>query len=128
MSELFWYFALSLLSWSLLLFVWALYLYFFVFAWSDYQFYYPHSLIHVILFLCFSDESSVYSDLLSSINSSAYTKSAVDFAMSAAEVFHFLQKGIIKPKIAKKYKLQEVKNAHKDLESGNMNGSLVIEI
>ena len=57
-----------------------------------------------------------------------YTKSAVDFAMSAAEVFHFLQKGIIKPKIAKKYKLQEVKNAHKDLESGNMNGSLVIEI
>jgi NADPH2:quinone reductase len=55
-----------------------------------------------------------------------YAKSPVEFALSAAEVFHFLKHKKIIPRIAKHYKFDEITKAHKDFENNLLDGSAVV--
>jgi len=56
-----------------------------------------------------------------------YKANRIELSLSAAEVFAAIEKGIIKPKITT-YDFQDVAKAHKDLESGNTMGSLVLKV
>lgn len=56
-----------------------------------------------------------------------YKSNRIELVLSAKEVFAAVEKGIIRPQITT-YNFTDVVKAHKDLESGNTVGSLVLKV
>lgn len=55
-----------------------------------------------------------------------YAKNSVELALSIAEVFHFIKNRKITPRVGRYYKFDEIPKAHKDIESGQLDGSAVV--
>lgn len=56
-----------------------------------------------------------------------YKSNRVELALGAAEMFSNIKKGILKPHITE-YEFKDVAKAHKDLESGQTKGSLILKL
>lgn len=56
-----------------------------------------------------------------------YKSNRVELALGAGELFSLIERGVLKPKITE-YDFKDVAKAHKDLESGNSIGSLVLKL
>ena len=56
-----------------------------------------------------------------------YKSNRIELALGAAEMFSNIKKGILKPHITE-YEFKDVVKAHKDLESGQSKGSLVLKL
>lgn len=55
-----------------------------------------------------------------------YKSNRIELALGAAEMFSNIKKGVLKPHITE-YEFKDVAKAHKDLESGQSKGSLVLK-